>query len=53
MAARGGVAELGGEVGQHLLHHAVVHRTIPKGVDDRLVVLGGATTGNVTLHATF
>jgi dihydropteroate synthase len=35
--ARGAVREI--DVARRLMHHAVTHRTIPKGVDDRLVTI--------------
>ena len=35
--ARGSVREIG--IARQLMHHAVTHRTIPKGVDDRLVTI--------------
>jgi dihydropteroate synthase len=35
--ARGAVREV--DVARRLMHHAVTHRTIPKGVDDRLVTV--------------
>jgi dihydropteroate synthase-like protein len=35
--ARGAVREI--DIARRLMHHAVTHRTIPKGVDDRLVTL--------------
>jgi dihydropteroate synthase len=35
--ARGAVREI--DVARRLMHHAVTHRTIPKGVDDRLVTV--------------
>ncbi len=35
--ARGAVREI--DVARRLMHHAVTHRTIPKGIDDRLVTV--------------
>jgi len=35
--ARGAVKEI--DIARRLMHHAVAHRTIPKGVDDRLVTV--------------
>ncbi|HEY7612982.1 MAG TPA: DUF6513 domain-containing protein [Gemmatimonadales bacterium] len=35
--ARGAVKEI--DVARRLMHHAVAHRTVPKGVDDRLVTV--------------
>jgi dihydropteroate synthase len=35
--ARGAVREI--DIARRLMHHAVTHRTIPKGVDDRLVTI--------------
>jgi dihydropteroate synthase-like protein len=35
--ARGSVREVG--IARQLMHHAVTHKTIPKGVDDRLVTI--------------
>jgi dihydropteroate synthase len=35
--ARGSVKEI--DIARRLMHHAVAHRTIPKGVDDRLVTV--------------
>jgi len=35
--ARGSVREI--DIARRLMHHAVTHRTIPKGVDDRLVTI--------------
>ena len=35
--ARGAVREV--DVARRLMHHAVTHRTIPKGIDDRLVTI--------------
>jgi dihydropteroate synthase len=35
--ARGSVREIG--IARQLMHHAVAHKTIPKGVDDRLVTI--------------
>jgi dihydropteroate synthase len=35
--ARGAVREI--DVARRLMHHAVTHRTVPKGVDDRLLTL--------------
>ena len=35
--ARGAVREI--DVARRLMHHAVTHRTIPKGIDDRLVTI--------------
>ena len=35
--ARGAVREI--DIARRLMHHAVAHRTIPKGVDDRLVTV--------------
>jgi dihydropteroate synthase len=39
--ARGSVREI--DVARRLMHHAVTHRTIPKGVDDRLVTVKDAS----------
>jgi dihydropteroate synthase-like protein len=35
--ARGSVREI--DIARRLMHHAIVHRTLPKGVDDRLVTV--------------
>jgi dihydropteroate synthase-like protein len=35
--ARGAVREI--DIARRLMHHAVTHRTIPKGIDDRLVTI--------------
>ena len=35
--ARGAVREI--DIARRLMHHAVAHRTLPKGVDDRLVTV--------------
>ena len=35
--ARGAVREI--DIARRLMHHAVTHRTLPKGVDDRLVTI--------------
>jgi len=35
--ARGSVREI--DVARRLMHHAITHRTIPKGIDDRLVTI--------------